>query len=418
MRPEKKFFIRIVFYFISVFLLNFSAFSGDLPKLFLNCATYCDESFIKFELSSFSFTRDRFQSDIEIYLTSKQSGNGGALNQVQFEGKNRYQGINDTINYLINGFDTEDEKRTKFLKVIELGLLKFISKEDLISLVNISLNKVDTSRIKQIEKDKWNMFIFNIGSSVKASGESNSRNIEMWNWLGTDRVTEQSKLGIWADFYLKNSFYRVDNQNFTATNFEGTLNSLYVRSIDDHWSLGGAYRFRSSIYNNQRAVNTAAFAAEYNFFSFKESIRRQFRFVNQLGARHLRYFQTTVFDKDYEIRPFNKFSTLLDFNQPWGTIRSGLHYSTYLDNFAQNRITLANNIELKVVKGLYLGLFGSASIINDQISLAKAQNDVGATLLRAQQLATSFSFDAYFEINYTFGSLNNSVVNQRMTNID
>ncbi|MDX2189087.1 MAG: hypothetical protein SFY32_04420 [Bacteroidota bacterium] len=405
-------------FFIQMVYANHWIPSGELPRIFLNCATGCDESYIKFELSSFTFARDRFVSDIEIYLVAKQSGNGGSLHQVQFIGRNRYEGISDTINYLVNSFDTEDNKRTKFLKVIELGLLKFINKDDLLNLVNISLNKVDTTRKKAANDDKWNSFIFNIGSAIKANGESNYQNTELWQWTGIDRVTEKSALGIWTEFNFKNSVVKTGGETYSATTYETKVSSKYVKAINQHWSFGGMYRFRNSVFLNFKSLNRVAPVIEYNIFPYSESLRRQFRFAYQSGVTHYVYNKETILNQTSELRFYHKVSALIDYNQPWGTIRTGVHASSFVPVIQQYRLTVSNNIELKLIKGLYLGFFGSASVINDQISLPKQEADVENALLKGQQLPTSFAYDGYFELNYTFGSLNNSIVNQRMANVD
>ena len=58
-------------------------------------------------------------------------------------------------------------------------------------------------------------------------------------------------------------------------------------------------------------------------------------------------------------------------------------------------------------------MYGSLSLVRDQISIAKGKASEQEILLQRRQLATSYSYFAGIGLTYTFGSIFNNVVNPR-----
>jgi hypothetical protein len=157
---------------------------------------------------------------------------------------------------------------------------------------------------------------------------------------------------------------------------------------------------------------------EYNLFPYSENIRRQFRLAYQIGYNPISFIQETIHDRTRQLIPYHKFSVVVDYTQTWGNINTALHASTFLNDFERNRMSLNSQLNIRVAEGLSVTLSGSGSLINDQISLAKAAANDDAFLLGGRQLPTKFSYYTQFGISYTFGSTNNSVVNVRLNQID
>ncbi len=68
---------------------------------------------------------------------------------------------------------------------------------------------------------------------------------------------------------------------------------------------------------------------------------------------------------------------------------------------------------LGVVKGSSFAVFGSFSVIHDQLSLSKGNLTLEEMLLRRTGFATQYRFQTSIGISYTFGSIFNIVVNPR-----
>jgi hypothetical protein len=157
---------------------------------------------------------------------------------------------------------------------------------------------------------------------------------------------------------------------------------------------------------------------EYNLFPYSENIRRQFRLAYQIGYNRFSFLEETIYNHTKQLVPYQKFSVVVDYTQTWGNINTILDFATFLNDFQRNRLSLDNQLTVRVAEGLSVTLSGSVSLINNQISLAKAEGSEDVILLGGRQLPTKFSYYSQIGISYTFGSTNNSVVNVRLNQID
>ena len=125
------------------------------------------------------------------------------------------------------------------------------------------------------------------------------------------------------------------------------------------------------------------------------------------------YTVTTIYDKDREIILENKLSISYQVQKNWGSINIALNGSHYFHDLSQFNVRLYNNINLKITKGLSLNMRMNVSIIRDQINLPAGEVSDEDILLQRQALATGYSLWGDVGINYTSGSIYNSVVNPR-----
>jgi hypothetical protein len=128
--------------------------------------------------------------------------------------------------------------------------------------------------------------------------------------------------------------------------------------------------------------------------------------------------ETTIFDKIEEVLPYQQLTGILGFTQNWGNFSAEFSGYQYLHNTDLYRFSLELDLNLRVAEGLSLRFYGYGAQINNQISLPKATGDPTNVLLGGRQLATSFSYNTSFGINYTFGSINNSIVNPRFSGVN
>ena len=103
----------------------------------------------------------------------------------------------------------------------------------------------------------------------------------------------------------------------------------------------------------------------------------------------------------------------LSVTQPWGSANVSLSGSHLLQDFKQNRVVLFGSVNLRVVKGLSLSVFGNVERIHDQRGLPAAGATPSEILLRRRELLTSYSYFTYISLSYRFGSTLNNVVNPR-----
>lgn len=390
-----------------------------LLRLFLNCAQswFCYEEFIKTELSAFDFVRDRFQSDVEMLVIRQDGANGGAFYTIEMVGHHALESMRDTLRFSTNQSDTDDIIRTKLAKVLKLGLVRYAVKAEVNDNITLDFKKRSQAELTK-QKDPWDYWIFNTELWANMEGESNYFRLFAEGNFSVRRITDDAKTVLRFSYGRNQSEYTVNNEKFSATTERWSAFGQYVKSIDEHWSVGATYFGEHSIFRNLRFAQRITPAVEYNVFPYSENTRRQLRVVYEVGFQHLQYLQETVYSKMQEGRPMQRLSVITDVNQQWGSINIVLRGMNYLDNFAQHRFTMDSRLNLRLVEGLSLNLWGSGSIIRDQISLAKADVDQSTALLQGQQLPTAFSYWTSIGVSYTFGSIFNSVVNPRLGQIE
>jgi hypothetical protein len=405
--------------FLSVFI-PFLSFSQSSPNLnvFLNCQrAKCYTEFLVSELSNINFVRDLAASDIIIMITANGNASGGSSYLVFFEGQNRFRTQIDTLRFSNKQDDTDAIIRKRLLNAISFGLLSYMNFSSNSELVKVSFPKNNTEK-KEIVKDKWNNWIFGLGGSGRFTGESNRSSVQLDAFFRGGRTTERSKFNFNSYFNQRTNSVIVDSiPNIVVVNSYG-FNSLFVASFSDHWSLGGFIKGYHSIYQNIKFSKSIAPALEYSIFPVQDFNRKQFRWIYQAGLREFDYIETTIFDRIQETLPYQQLTGILGITQNWGNFSAELSGYQYLNNLERYRLSLEVDLNIRVYQGLSLRFYGNGSQINNQISLPKSSGDAANVLLGGRQLATTFAYNTSFGLNYTFGSVNNSIVNPRFSGVN
>ena len=68
-------------------------------------------------------------------------------------------------------------------------------------------------------------------------------------------------------------------------------------------------------------------------------------------------------------------------------------------------MTASGSLDFRILRGLSLSVFGSASRIRDQIFLSGADLSVEDQLVRRRQLATNFFYSSGIGLTFRFGSI-------------
>lgn len=391
--------------------------SEKMPSLYLNCPkTRCYYEFLASELSTFSFTRDLEAADIQLLVTS--NGNPSGITYfLYFEGNNQLKGKTDTVSFSIRQDATDDIIRNRLLNAISHGIVHFLPPSQVVELAKVNFvkqkNKKTTPKV-----DKWNNWIFGLGGSGRFEGESNREATRFDANVRGGRTTEISKFSFYSYYnQRKNSVYVDSVLNVVRVNDYG-INSLFVKSFSDHWSVGGFVKGFHSVYQNIKFSKNIGPALEYSVFPVKDFNRKQFRWIYQAGVRNMKYIEATVFDKLNETLPYQQVTGILGLTQPWGNFRTELSGYQYLSKLDKYRLSLEIELSLRVAEGLSLNFYGNGSQINNQITLPKSSIDASNVLLGGRQLPTTFSYLTSFGLNYTFGSMNNSIVNPRFSGVN
>lgn len=400
-------------------LLNHLSFGQTKPKLFINCQqARCYETFLQMELSYFTFARDQALADIQILITDQRNAGGGVNYQLNFIGQNNFEGQDCLIEFKTEQDDVEDQARKKLLNKINQGLIQYLAHTLVLDDAIITFPKGDNSSRQKEEKDPWNDWIFGINANGRIDGESNRKQTRLASSFRGGRTTDKSKFNFNTYFNQNLNSVTVNEQVETAKVNSYGFNSLYVTSLNRSISLGGFIKGYHSVYSNIDFSSSIAPAIEYSVFSIEDFNKEQFRWIYQAGYRRLEYLETTIFDKDFEGRPYHQLTSILGYTKPWGNFSAEMNGYQYLDIPEQYRVSLELELNWRIHKGISLNFYGSGASIRNQISLPRAAGSSEQVLLGATQLPTSFDFFTSFGLNYTFGSVNNSIVNPRFNGVN
>lgn len=208
--------------------------------------------------------------------------------------------------------------------------------------------------------------------------------------------------------------YETDEGTILSINREYEYQGSVVRSLNNHWSIGLFGAIFSNSYENRALSAKLMPALEWNFFPYQISDRKELTVAYRLGGRYDDYMDSTIYNKSREQLMEQSIDISFDMRQPWGNLEFELEGSNYLMNIQQNRLEFESDISIRLIKGLALDVGGGVSLIHDQRHLPKGDATKEDILLQRRELTTSYQYDFYMGVSYTFGSIYNNIVNSRL----
>jgi hypothetical protein len=402
---------------------------AEAIRVFLDCqgrVRGCDRDFFVTDITFVNWMRDRFDSDVQVLVSTLTNGGGGSENTITFLGRRAFEGMVDTlvVNTLPN--DPDDKIRRDLSRTFKLGLARFVARSPIASRVQV-VYAAPFGQRQQVSaanlKDRWNLWTYTANTNMFVRAEERQQQLNGSLSFSANRATETWKLNMSASGNVNRQRFDIPatatRTAFTVRNEQRTynLNSLAVRSLSDRWSAGLKVGAGYSDFLNQQLALRVQPAIEYNLFPWTEQTRRQLTFLYNVGPNHYRYQRTTVFNEDAETRFSQQLTASLVARQQWGSSNVSLDWLNYLHDFNRNALTLSGSVDLRVGRGFSLNIGGSAARINDQIYLPRAGNTEEEILLQRQALETGFRITTNIGVRYTFGSIYNTIVNQRFSSL-
>jgi hypothetical protein len=291
-----------------------------------------------------------------------------------------------------------------------MGLVRYVMKTPLAQYMRINFSEPLSERVSS---DKWNSWVFRSSVNGYLNGQKTYKSNYISGTISAGRITEDWKINLNARYYTSTSKYIIDNNTIESSNNSKYINGLIVRSISDHWSVGGSYRAGAASYSNEKMMFNILPGIEYDLYPYSESTRRQLRILYSVGFRYVNYIDTTIYDKTSE--PLWLHSLLASYQviQKWGSVDVSLNYSNYLHDWSKNNLSIYGYVSLRIAKGLSVNFGGGAALIHDQLGLLKQNLTTDQILLRRKELETQYEYYTSFGFTYTFGSIYNNVVNPR-----
>ena len=395
-------------------------------RVFFDCPGFadgCDFDFLRTQITWVNWVRDREAADVHALVSTQPTGGGGTEYTLTLIGLRRFAAKVDTLRYYASSTNTTDESRHGLARVLELGLAGYAAATPVASHLSVSY-EAPTASAAAATHDPWHAWVFTINGGANLQGQQQVHSTQLFGTLDANRTTDAWKhdFSIYENYsqdVFKNIpvFDSLGNQTGTQTvksisrAYGGGL--LVVRSVGPHWSAGVQASVNHSTFGNVDVGLSVGPAIEYDIYPYSQSTRRQLTFLYSVGPRYFNYIDSTIFGQTQETLGQQNLTTAISVTQPWGSASVALTGSQYLQDFRQNRLVLFGNVNLRLFKGLSLGVFGDVERIHDQRALPEAGATPDQILLRRRELATSYSYFTFINLQYRFGSTLNNTVNSR-----
>jgi hypothetical protein len=384
----------------------------DALNVFMEASDY-----IKKEIPYINYVRDRKVADVYIISTSESTGSGGTVSTFFIVGQGKYSGMADTIKCNISPDDTPDIKRSKEVKALKMGLIRYIAKTPLAQYMNISFTEPLS---ETVSSDKWNSWVYAANLWAYISGQSTYKINYLSGMLSANRITEKSKFESSISLDIETDKIKYQEEDFDTTYIStykqksGYLS--YVKSINNHWSAGGSINVLSFTYSNYDLSINIAPGIEYDLFPYTESTRRLLTFLYKAGVEINNYTEETDRFKMKETVAYHSLAAHMSYIQKWGSISGTLTWSNYFFDWSYNKLRLYTTTRLRLFKGVQFNIQGQVSLVHDQISLPRGSASLEDVLLRRKMQKTTYQYYTSIGLTYTFGSIYNNVVNPRFNN--
>lgn len=392
--------------------------------VFLDCHTrLCDFSHFRREITFVDWARDRQDADVHLLVTQQGTAGGGSRLSLNLIGLRALAPRRDTVFAVTNADDTFEEERGALTRTIKLALVPYVwhtAVRDRLTLTYADpTSGLDVPQATP-DDDPWDYWVFRIGLEGSAEGESQERFISGEVSVRASRITEDLKIELDAEadgdrleFDVVDEAEGLDT-TYVSTRTSYSLDGLVVWSLNAHWSAGVMAEVeRRSRLNLDLGVQGGP-AIEYNIFPYDESTWHRFTIRYVVGVSAFDYTETTIFNRNSEIRPAHILEIEVGVQKPWGSIHGGIDAFQFLHDLSKHSVSVGGGLSLRVFRGLDFNVGGDIARIKDQLYLSQVGLTPEEVLLQRRERGTDFRYELDLGFSFRFGSKFNNVVNPRM----
>ena len=396
-------------------------------RVYLDCQTRgCDFDHFRREIPFATWVRNREDADVHLLVTGRGTGGGGREFTLTFFGREPSAARRDTLTFAIGQTLTDAEVRDELTRMIGLGLVPFAARNGAAARLRVIAAPPEDGLPSGPPPPGggWDYWVFRVRGGGFVSGESQQNSISADGGVSASRVTEALKLRFGASGRYARDEFQVEEvdeatgdtltytDEYSRTNWNS--NALAGWSIGDHWAAGGRLEVGGSTFYNQDLYVQGGPTAEFNVFPYSESTRRVLAATLTIGGIHTNYIDPTIFGRLAEVHPAHSLEIQFSQQQPWGSIESNVEWLQYWHDWDVQLVELFTGMEIRIVKGLSLDLFGSFARVRDQLYLPATGLSEEEILTRQKARGTDYRFRLSFGLSYTFGATDNSIVNPRL----
>lgn len=391
-------------------------------SVFLDCGRSCDLDYVRRTIPYVDWVRERLDSDVHVLVTSRETGSGGRVYELQFLGLHDLESMTDTHEFTAISTDTDAERRDGLTAAIASGLVRFLLTtemgRDIQVNVPVSEQHAAPDLQDEVVVDPWDYWVFNIRVSGDVEGEENEKQYRVDTRISADRVTEEWKIGLSGRMNYRESEFDLSSGTVRSIRRDGNVFGQVVKSIGSHWAAGFTTYTNTSSQRNTDLSMSVSPTVEYAFFPYSQTSTRDLRARYELNFRHNKYEELTVYNETEQLLVQNQLMIFTNFRQPWGSAGARLTIESYITDFEESLFDLYNiglrtDMNVRIARGLSVNFNAEISSVHDQIWLPQEQSDDEEILLGNAALPTSFDYEFGFGFSYRFGSIYNNVVNPR-----
>jgi hypothetical protein len=389
----------------------------EMPErlaVFLDCG-FCDETFIRQEMTYVDYVRDRQVADVHVLVTQQNTGAGGEAQTFDLIGLGPFQGMDYSTVYTTSVSATEAEERDGFLRTLQALLVPYLMRTPMGQRVRVEVDVPEGAGTEQAQPpdDPWNYWTIEVYADGSADFESQQQAFDTRYGVYVNRVTEDWKIQLRPFFNYNYDRFERDDETIKSTARRDGFTSYVVRSISPHWSVGAFGDVFASTFDNVDLRYRLMPAIEFSLYPYREATRRQLTIAYRVGASHITYQDTTIYDETEQLLPEHTVTAGYEVTQPWGQIDVGVNASQYLHELERYSVRFDGSVDLRVTQGLSIELGGNVAFIHNQLNLPRGDADLEEVLLRRRQLETNYQAGLSFGFRYRFGSIYNNIVNTR-----
>lgn len=393
-------------------------------RVFLDCPRGgCDRNFFITELPYAIWTQDRLDADIHLLITRIETGSGGNEFTLQFIAQRRMGMGTDTLITAVEPNSSDDMQRRALTRMIHIGLVgraarvrgraRFVDQLSVEYEAPPGMEDANTAA----QQDRWNLWIYRADLNANGSAESRRSEYELSGGFSARRITEKWKIDLDIDNEYRSRTIELSDGAELFILRSGDFSANVVRSLTDHWSVGGRTGVGLAEFRNQDAFASSDLSIEWNYFPWREATARQLVGILSVGSRYFDYREITLFGRTTELRGVARAVLAGESNQQWGTVNGSLRYTQYLHDRRRYNLSFFGRTEIRLSRGLALVFQGNASRVNDQLFLQREDLSDDDVLTQQRALATNFELRGSVGVSFTFGSIYNNIVNPRLDRI-
>jgi hypothetical protein len=391
-------------------------------RVFLDCQNaQCDRNFFITDLPFALWTQDRLDSDVHLLITRIGTASGGGEYTLTFNGQKAYASRIDTLVTFVPPNSSDDMRRRELARVAKVGLAPYAMRRPGSERFSIRYDApagaMAAPRMTTL-KDPWNFWVYRTRINGSGSAESRGSNYDVNSNANASRITEDWKLTFNAHHeYRANKFKLSSGEERRFALRSADVSARIVKSINTHWSVGTNLAGGYAEFRNIQSQAAADATIEYNYFPWSEATSRQLLAVVSVGHRYFDYYEESIFGVTTENRQLARFILATESRQTWGNIDGSMRYTTYLHDSNVYNLSFTARTNIRLTRGLSFEIRGDAAKVKDQLFLARGDATDDEVLTRQRALATAYRLSGSVGLNFTFGSIYNTVVNPRLNEI-